>query len=159
MSENQGNSRVLASAKVEWGLNMESEVTLNVSDGPFKSFTQRGRCKRCWGGLWGRMNEASVITGIKCRVCGTILEGIDAEREEHRIDKESALNLMNMRLGRLPSYNKGVYAYKIFPHIERLTDVELKNRIKISAAKGGVGGKLTRQGFPAGSPGYFHLQA
>ena len=158
MTEQQGNTTTLAREEVEWGLNMESEITLDVTDWPNK-FIEKGRCKRCWGGLFGRTNEARTITGIKCRVCGTILKGTDAHQEEKRMSKEAGLNFMNMSLGRLPTYNAGLFAYKIFPQMAKYTDEEFKSRTRTAAARDSQPSKLTRNEFPAGTPGYFFLQA
>ena len=158
MTEQQGNTTTLAREEVEWGLNMESEITLDVTDWPNK-FIEKGRCKRCWGGLFGRTNEVRTITGINCRVCGTILKGTDAHQEEKRMSNEAGLNLINMCLGRLPTYNDGVFAYKIFPQMDRLTEQEHRKHVSLRAAQGKKPGKLTRCEFPIGTPGYFFLQA
>ena len=160
MSQNQGNSKVLATAKMEWGSNMEKEVSLHISNDPFNKVTEKGRCKRCWGGLIGRENEAGVVTGIKCLICGKILEGSDAKEEKERMSNESMGNLMNMLIGRYPEYGDGVFAYKIFPHMGRLTEDEIRKRIRSkTAAGGGKQRKLTRNEFKPGSPGFFYLQA
>lgn len=160
MSKNQKDPKSLTTVKVEWGLNMEEVVSVNFSDGPYNKATVKGRCKHCWGGLIGRSNEAHAVTGISCLVCGTTLEGSDAEEEKKRMSSESTLNLMNMRLGRYPKYNgDGVFAHKVFPPVDRLTDEEIRERIGSKAAEGGKRNKLTRNNFPAGSPGWFYLQA
>lgn len=160
MSQDQGNSKVLATTEIEWGWKMEKEVSLHLSSVPFNKATKKGRCKRCWGGLIGRVNEARVVTGIKCLVCGKTLEGSDAQEEEERMSNESELNLLNMLLGRYPEYGDGVFAYKIFPHVGRLTEDEIRKRIQSNvAAGGGKQRKLTRNEFPEGTPGFFYLQA
>ena len=60
-----------------------------------------GRCKTCWGGLVGRSNEARELTGIKCRVCGTKLEGKDAANEEKRMTSGGDHQFTKYELGAL----------------------------------------------------------
>lgn len=158
MSEPLGKNTTLAQEKVEWNLSMDSEIKMHVTDRPQKC-KLKGRCKRCWGGLLGRTDEAGAITGIKCRVCGTILEGYDAHQEERRMSKEGGLNFMNLRLSRLQTYGNGVFAYKIFPNLERLSEQEHRKQVSLNAALGKKQGKLTRSEFPIGTPGFFFLQA
>lgn len=160
MSQNQGSSKVLATTKMEWGSNMEKEVSLYLAPDPFNKATEKGRCKRCWGGLIGKKDDFGAVTGIKCLICGKILEGSAAQEEEERMSNESGLNLMNMLLGRYPEYGDGVFAYKVFPHVGRLTEDEIKKRIRSKTeASGGKQRKLTRNEFTEGTPGFFYLQA
>ena len=120
-----------------------------------------GRCKNCWGGLVGRRNEAHELTGIKCRVCGTKLEGKDAANEEKRMEKEAIINLVNMtQFGRLyPEYGDGLFVWKVFPYVEKQPKVEIKQRISEKAKEENKQGKLTRKNFPMGSAGFLYLQA
>ena len=149
--------------KVEWGEDMDqTSVSLGFSDGPYTEATLKGRCQRCWGGLIGRRDDAHAMTGIKCRVCGETLEGAEAEKERRRILAEAHTNLLNMRLGWLPNYSAGVFVRKVFPHMERLTEEEITQRIanKVVAKDSTWNRKtLTRNDFPAGSPGWLYFQA
>ena len=102
------------------------------------------------------------MTGIRCRVCGETLEGAEAENEEQRMFAEANINFMNMRLGWHPKYSDGVFVRKVFPHMERLTEEEISQRIAKSMAV--MESKrnrdtLTRNEFPAGSPGWLYFQA
>ena len=149
--------------KVEWGEDMDqTSVSLGFSDGPYREATLKGRCQRCWGGLIGRRNEAHAMTGIKCRVCGETLEGAEAEKEERRIFAEANTNLLNMRHDWLPNYSEGLFVRKVFPHMERLTEEEITQRTskKVVAKESTRNRKtLTRNDFPAGSPGWLYFQA
>ena len=148
---------------MEWGEDMDrTAVTLGFSDGPFNEATLKGRCQRCWGALIGRRDESNAMTGIKCRVCGQILEGEDAEEEERRIFGEATTNLMNMRHGWLPQYSDGLFVRKVFPRMERLSEDEIRQRIATTVRSRGSkrpSAVLTRSNFPAGSPGWLFLQA
>ena len=155
-NNDQENSKTLTKAKIEWNRSMEAKGSLNLADDPFNKYTTKGRCKRCWGGLIGRSNEAYLATGIKCLVCGKILEGSDAEAEEKRMSDEKGRNLMNMLFGGEAKYGDGAFAYKIFPHVGRFTEEEIRKRIR---SKMTAGGGLTRNQFPAGTPGFLYLQA
>ena len=89
--------------------------SLGVSDTPFTEFALKGRCKRCWGALRGRTDPAGAVTGIRCIVCGKLLEGSAVAAEEKRISEESYVNAFNMRWGHQPKYGDGPFAQKVFP--------------------------------------------
>ena len=147
---------------IEWNWDMDATtVSLGFSDGPFTEYALRGRCKRCWGPLRGRTDGAHIVTGIRCLVCGKLLEGSAAAAEEERISDESHLNAMNMRWGHQPKYGDGPFAQKVFPKVDRLSEQELLRRFALSKSQYSKSpkGNLTRHEFPAGSPGYFFLQA
>ena len=147
---------------IEWNLDMDATtVELHVSDGPFTEFALKGRCKRCWGPLRGRTDPTGAITGIRCIICGELLEGSAAAAEEKRTFKEANLNALNMRWGHQPKYGDGPFTQKVFPNLHRLSEQEILNRVALSKRQysKSPGGKLTRHEFPAGSPGWFFLQA
>ena len=159
---NQATERTEQTISIEWNRDMDAEtVRLGFSDGPFTEFASKGRCKRCWGSLRGRTDRAGAVTGIKCIACGELLEGSAAAAEAERISKESTLNAMNMRWGHQPKYGDGPFAQKVFPVLDRLSEQELLNRVTLSKSQHSKSprGKLTRRDFPAGSPGWFCLQA
>lgn len=112
LTEQQGNAKTLAREKVEWGVNLESESNGNIVGKSFR-WTTKGRCKRCWDGLFGRTGDSGAITGIKCRSCGALVEGPLAREEDQRMVEELSSNLLNLRFGKLPAYNDGPFAYKI----------------------------------------------
>ncbi len=76
--------------RIEWGIDMETiSSKWGIGDGgKEKEIRIAGRCKSCWGGLIGRRNEAYELTGIKCRVCGTKVEGQDAKEEHERMSNK-----------------------------------------------------------------------
>ena len=146
--------------KIEWNIDMDKiSETWSFGGGEAQKADFKGRCKKCWGGLIGRTNEAHVFTGIKCRVCGEKLEGKDAEQEEKRISQEGSFNALNMHWGNKPKYGNGMFVNKVFPHIERQMENEIRERVRTKATEGRKKYRLTRSSFPPGSPGYFLMQA
>ena len=147
---------------IEWNMDMDAtKFSLGFTDGPFTEFALKGRCKRCWGALRGRTDPAGAVTGIRCIVCGELLEGSAAAAEEKRITEESYLNAMNMRWGHQPTYSDGPFAQKVFPTLDRLSEQELLDRVALNKSQYSERprGRLTRHEFPTGSPGWFVLQA
>ncbi len=138
-----------------------TKISLNLGDGPFTEFALKGRCKRCWGALRGRSEPGGPATGIRCLVCGIILEGAPAEAEEKRTTHEAWFNALNMRLGHQPKYGDGPFIRKVFPRLDRLSEDEIRDRVAHSKGqyKRSPKGRLTRYEFPAGSQGWFFLQA
>lgn len=117
----------------------------------------KGRCKNCWGRLIGRTDDNSAWTGIKCRVCGQVLEGLDAKKEEQRILTESTSNMLKVTYGKPSEYAEGQFVIKVIPETDRVAPSELNKWIKTKSAK--KSSRLTRKDFPVGSPGYLLLQA
>ena len=140
---------------------MVTTVSLNLSDSPFTEFALKGRCKRCWGALRGRTGQERAVTGIRCLICGKLVQGSAAAAEEERTSKESHINAMNMMWGHQPKYGDGPFAQKVFPKLDRLSEQELLGRVALSKSHYSESptGKLTRHEFPAGSPGWIFLQA
>ena len=153
----------LSSIEIEWGIDMDTMSTKwSFAGKPEREVKLKGRCKRCWGSLLARSDEAGVWTGMKCRVCGWLLEGEDAAKERARGLNESIVNLMNIDFGRYSQYAEGAFSLKIFPQMDRLTEGELRTRIGTKVASGSRAEnreKLTRSSFPLGSPGWLYLQA
>ena len=147
--------------KSDWDINMERILIKEKGDKKEKEVRIAGRCKSCWGGLIARRNEAYEWIEIKCRICGTTVEGQDAQKEKEKMLEEGISNLMmmNMGLGNNPKYGDGFFVGKLFPSIERQTNKEIKTRINKRRAEGNKQGKLTRNSFPAGAPGLLFLQA
>ncbi len=141
---------------------MEVRTTSDsLREGPFSEYVGKGRCKSCWGALRGRTDTEWTVTGIRCLVCGELLEGEEAAAEAERINSEATINALNMWWGQQPTYGDGPFAQKVFPNLERLSETEIESRISLSKAGQGKSpqGKLTRHDFPAGSPGWLFLQA
>ena len=73
---------------------------------------------------------------------------------------EGTFNMLNMGLGHFPRYEEGSkFVYKVFPEIAPLPEGQFLKHVEMKAAAGNRRGWLTRSGFPAGSAGYFLLQA
>ena len=90
---------------------------------------------------------------------GTKLEGEKAGDEYLGMQKQAALNLMNLEFGRAPQYDNGEFVEKIFPQFETLSKEEFDERIQGKLAERKVRNKLTRHDFPPGSPGLLFIQA
>lgn len=145
--------------EVEWNRPMERSCRASIA-GEEVSVRQKGRCRKCWGSVVGRTDERNEFTGIKCRVCGRALTGTEAKAEADRMDSESLLNMMRLgsNAARLIGFEEGaMFAWKIFPELERMSDEELRSHVGRHSAR--RSGWLTREGFPEGSPSYFYLQA
>ena len=151
---------LVAEIKVEWNRHMEQTSRVSVAGGKEVSFREKGRCRNCWGSLVGRTDDSDEFTGIKCRVCGNILEGTKARDEGLRMDTEVLSNALRLTSGARSNaqYDEGaVFVWKVFPELERLSEKELQSRVgRHSPPKRGW---LTRHGFPEGAPSYFYLQA
>ena len=152
----------IATTKIEWGVDMDTMSTSwPMGGGEERKTKLKGRCKSCWGGLVGRTDDSYRWTGIKCRVCGKVLEGTDAEAEGRRMLEEDAFDPMNLFIGHHPRSNNGHFTFKVFSDIDRLTEEGLSERIasRMPEASRGRVPKLTRDNFPEGSPGLLLLQA
>ena len=161
---NEPTERTIDTIPIEWNWDMDTRtVSLGVRGGqpPFSEFAAKGRCKRCWGSLRGRTDPAGGVTGIRCIVCGELLEGSAAVAEAKRTSEESFINALNMMLGHQPKYGDGPFAQKVFPKLDRLSEQELLDRVALSKSQSSKRpkGKLTRHEFPPGSPGWLFLQA
>ena len=136
---NEPSERTEQTIPIEWDWDMDATtVSLGVIGGqpPFSEFDAAGRCKRCWGVLRGRTGPERAVTGLKCIVCGEILEGSAAAAEAKRISGESFSNALNMMLGRQPKYGDGPFAQKVFPKLHRLSKQELLDRLPAAKALG-----------------------
>ena len=144
--------------KLEWNIDMDS-LSCELEFADRGTARLPGRCKSCWGPLMGRSDEARAVTGIKCRVCGTTIQGEKAQDEEKRITNEATINLLNIRWGHCPEYGDGLFLRKVFPALERQEEDEIRRRISKRVAEGSKRDRLTRNSFPAGSPGFLYFQA
>ena len=148
---------------IEWNIDFDSFTTQGSDwDGNPERTRMKGRCTACWGGVVGRMDEKHEITGIKCRVCGTTLEGDAARKEYARMDTEWGTNEFNRTIfGLLPRYaDDAKFVRKVLPTREPVESEQFAHRIGKAAGSPSKRKKqLTRQDFPPGSPGYLVFQA
>ncbi|MCY4393876.1 MAG: hypothetical protein OXC10_01895 [Rhodospirillaceae bacterium] len=145
---------------IEWTvMDMDSASTTGSIQGKEIRVLLKGRCTRCWGGLLARHDTTGRCTRIWCRVCGSKVEGEKAGDEYLEMRKQTALNLMNLEFGRATQYHNGEFVEKIFPQFETLSKKEFAKRIQRKLAGPKEGSKLTRHGFPPGSPGLLFIQA
>ena len=119
----------------------------------------KGRCTRCWGNLLARHDDTGRCTRIRCRVCGSTVEGAKAADAFLGMEKQTMLNLMKLEFGHAPRYDNGEFVEKIIPQFETLSKKEFTERIRRKSAERKVRNKLTRHDFPPGSPGFLFIQA
>ena len=157
----QTNVLKTGSVKIEWNWDFEESIDLrDFRPGSAGRATLKGRCKRCWGKLLGRVDDKGVLTGIQCRVCGDLLEKQAAEAEGQRMSQEGTFNMLNMGLGQFPRYKEDSrFVYKVFPEMAPQPEEQFLKHVEMKAAAGSRNRWLTRSGFPAGSAGLFLLQA
>ena len=144
----------------------EFEFTLSPSGsqaGEEEEVKIKGRCTTCWGGLVLRgEGENGAVSGIECFVCKKKLVGEDAGNAYHRVLEEATNNVWKMSLGFPPTREHGPFAGKLFPHLPRQTEDDVRERIASKASKvkrGNPGEWLTRTDFPLGDAAYLYLQA
>ena len=157
------------SMEIEWNWDLD-ENSLKINSlmsgdeectiGKEGRFELRGRCRRCWGGLIGKKDARQEPIGIRCRVCGLLLEGDEAKEEYDRMSKEAHLNASSILLSMRTNYHDDArFVMKLFPYMDRLPAEEIRQRVSNEAKKGFKRHWLTRRSFPAGSAGYLFLQA
>ena len=167
--EDTGKSGTIGTVKIEWNLDFDNDLIKikSIGHGDQKCvlgeegrFRSKGRCKRCWGGLVGKVVAGDVPTAIRCRVCGILLEGDEAREEYQLMSKQNMLNIASLVFGITTKYHDDArFVNKIFPYINRQTAKEFRERTSAQAQKGTRKGWLTRNEFPGGSAGFLFLQA
>ena len=168
--EDTGGPGAIGPVKIEWNWDLDNRwhEMKSIGSGDDKytfgeegRFGLKGRCRRCWGGLIGKKDASEgVPTAIRCRVCGSLLEGDEAREEYRRMSKQDASNTFQMAFGSPPKYRDDArFVSKIFPHIDRQTTEEFHERTSAEAQKGPRKGWLTRKEFHGGSAGFLFLQA
>ena len=166
--EEAGKPQMSGRVKIEWNWDLDDEwqqiKSIGFGDqehalGEEGRFRLKGRCRRCWGGLIGKIEAGHEPMAIRCRVCGLLLEGDEAREEYKRMSKESSFNTSAMVFGIRPKYRgDAAFVQKIFPYMDRLSSEEFSQRSSGETQKGVKKGWLTRSSFPAGSAGFLFLQ-
>ena len=149
---------------IEWGVDLDfrEPVVVTIPFGPREvRAVAKGRCTSCWGRLVGRINRRTrEFTGIRCVVCGKLIEADGAQSEFVRMQDEGTQNIVRLAAGLSPEYDQEApFVFSLFPKVERESKEQLDQRIAAAAAAPAKNGWLTRQDFPVGSPGLFFLQA
>ena len=169
--DNPGKTDALKSidpVKIEWNWDLNDQwnnLTSIKGDQEYKigeegSIRLKGRCRRCWGGLIAKCQTEHFPEAIRCRVCETMLEGDDAKSEFQRMSKESSSNMFNIAFDQAIRYSdEGRFVQKVFPHIARLSEHELRQRVTSHRNTNNKNGRLNRNGLPVGSAGFLFLQA
>ena len=120
----------------------------------------KGRCEACWGGLALRgEGESGVVSRIKCGVCNKSLAGEAAADEYRRVLEEAIDNAWRASVGFPPTRERSRFVCKLFPHLPRLTEDEVRERIASKAAQRDQSERLTRRDFPLGEAAYLYVQA
>ena len=129
---------ISGSVEVEWTLDLDHQRHSNIQvggqaykPGEEAEIRVKGRCKRCWGGLVAKGRGEFLLDAIRCCVCGKTLEGDKAREEFHRMSDEAVRNTMNVAFELAPRYSdKGDFVQKFFPPMDRLSEDELRQRVK-----------------------------
>ena len=139
------------------------EFTLSPSGpqaGTEEEVKVQGRCPACWGGLALRgEGESGVVFGIKCRVCKKSLAGKAAADEYRRVSEEAIHNARRASVGLPPTRERGRFVCKLFPHLPRRTEDEVRERIASKGEQRDRSGWLTRSDFPLGEAAYLYVEA
>ena len=153
------SSEPIATVEIEWGYDLDRmSTTFSVADTEIEA-KLRGRCKGCWGGLLARKDDDGAWTGIRCRVCGTVVEGKKAQQEFERMQTQTMFNLMNICFGLPLRYDDGIFVQKIFPELDSLPKQEVTERVRAKLGQKKKPKTLTRHDFPLGSAGFLVMQA
>ena len=158
------DSNAPTSVEIEWGFDLDKQMVIFPEGrGPDKYHNEirvKGRHRACWGSLIGRQDrKTDEVTGLRCRVCGKELLGSEATDEYNRMSKEEGRNVFNLFFDQPLEFGEGVFLNKLFPQRKSYTEQDFRKHVESKAAEGSKQGKLTRQSFPVGSPGFFYLQA
>ena len=141
----------------------EFEFTLNPSGskaGKEEEVKVKGRCTACWGGLVLRgEKENGIVSGIKCCVCKKKLVGEDAANAYRRVLEEAINNDWKMSLGFPPTRENSPFVGKLFLHLPRQTEDDIRERIASKVEQRDQRKWLTRRDFPLGTAAYLYLQA
>ena len=145
---------------IEWTVvDMDTVSSTCSIQGKESRVLLKGRCTRCWGSLLARHDRSGRCTRIRCRVCGSTVEGEKAGDAFLEMQKQTALNLMNLEFGHAPRYDTAGFVEKVFPQFETLSQEEFDKRMQAKLAERKDRSKLTRHDFPPGSPGLLFIQA
>lgn len=174
-AEQSAASKSIGPVAIEWNLDFDDLACEmeSVTRGDRKyamgekgRFGLKGICKRCWGGLVGKCGSDHIPNAIRCRVCGTELEGDAARQEYERMTERRDRSMFEMTLGVAwkagddDTYrDDGKFVLKVFPHFDRESAEEFDRRTGAEAQKGSRKRCLTRSQFRGGSAGYLFLQA
>ena len=141
----------------------EFEFTLSPSEpeaGREAEVKVKVRCAGCWGGLVLRGKEENgAVTSLTCRVCNRKFAGEAANDEYHRMLKKALGDVWRISWGFPPPRADGPFVGKLFPHLPRQTEDEVRERIASHIEPDDAGKWLTRRDFPLGTAAILYLQA
>ena len=130
---------------------------------PDGTFSIKGRCIRCWGGLiMSGAEDGHVPSSIECRVCGECLTGLAARDEYGRMQEHTAAIVASLQYGFATTCkypDNATFVFKVFPYVERRTEEEFRQQVDTAPIGDCGDNPLTRRSFPAGSVGFLALQA
>ena len=150
-----------ATTFVVWA--QDFEFTLSPS-GPQASreaeVKMKGRCTACWGGLVLRgKGENGVVISITCRVCNERLTGEAADDEYRQMLEKAREDIGRMSSGFPATRGDSPFVGKLFPHLPRQSEEEVRERIASEIEPSDPSKWLTRRNFPLGTAAYLYLQA
>ncbi len=154
-------SEPLTTTFVLW--TQEFEFTLSPSGsqaGKEEEVKVKGRCTACWGGLVVRgKGENGVVSSIECRVCKKELAGEDADNAYRWVLEEAISNVSKTSWGFPPTREDSPFVGRLFLHLPRQTEDEVRERIASRTEEKDRRDWLTRTDFPLGHAAYLYLQA
>ena len=122
-------------------------------------YVMRGRCKKCWGRLFGRKDEDGKFNLIECRLCKELVEGDRADFEWMLMNQELEQNLKRACRLLIPRYRKDAkFVLKIIPDMKRDRPY-FQRRVTTKLAETRKHRTITRHDISEGSAGYLYLQA
>ena len=145
--------------RIEWNNDLDAGISKFSLAGNDMQAKVKWRCQRCWGSLIGRYERDKGWTGLKCRVCGTKLEGEASTDEYERLSREATTNCMNLAFGLTPKYEDGVFVQRVRRLLEPQPPEQVVERVRAKLAQGRPRRRLTRDEFPLGSAGFLFMQA
>ena len=162
-TSSNGSTDEPRSTITRWSQDLDKVTIEFDSSRPDGTFTVKGRCTRCWGGLTmsGDADE-HIPSSIVCRVCGKHFTGAEARDEYGRMQEQNVTIVSLIQYGSQTTSKypgNATFVFKVFPYVERQTEKEFRRRVNTIPSGDYGKNPLTRRSFPAGSVGFLALQA
>ena len=142
----------------EW-LRFEDRPPDDTGVGPARAVETEGRCYGCWRPIAGLRRKEDPCTRLECLICGSSVDGEEAQREMARMQRETAVNLPLVRVGHGSRYSKKArFVVKLLPEMDRdmaRYEQHLATSLRTQRRKS----RLDRNDFPLGAAGHLFAQA
>ena len=162
-TSSNGSTDEPRSTITRWSQDLDKVTIEFDSSRPDGTFTVKGRCTCCWGGLTMSSDaDEHIPSSIVCRVCGKHFTGAEARDEYGRMQEQNVtiVSLMQYGFQTTRKYpGNATFVFKVFPYVERQTEKEFRRRVNTIPSGDYGKNPLTRRSFPAGSVGFLALQA